>query len=201
MTHNPHEADLVAFYNTEVDSRAQRPLGDSREQILAQFIAVCDAASLQDVLEIGCGAGRDGEVLARSFTYTGIDVTPASVEQCRSLGLHAVVAGAQNLPFGEDSFDAVFSMSTFMHLPDDVCNAALLQVRRVLRAGGIFEIGVWGHETDRDWTSQDGRYFRHRSEATLRGELAKVGRVEDFRVVSDGSQQRGTYHVARVRRS
>ncbi len=201
MTFNPHEADLVAFYNTEVDSRAQRPLGQSREHILARFIADCEAANLKDVLEIGCGAGRDGEVLARSLTYTGIDITPASVEHCRALGLHAVVAGAQDLPFDDNSFDAVFSMSTFMHLPDDVFDAALLQVRRVLRTGGIFDIGVWGHESDRDWTTQDGRYFRHRSEATLRAELAKVGRVEDFRVVSDGPQQRGTYQVARVRRT
>lgn len=57
-------------------------------------------------LEVGCGAGTDGVVLnARPGSYVGVDLTAASVEHCRGLGLTAQRASVLDLPFDDDAFD------------------------------------------------------------------------------------------------
>ena len=148
--------------------------------------------------EVGCGAGRDGLALVGSgCAYTGVDLSPAAVRICRERGLAAVEGSATDLPFAPDSFDAVWSMSTLMHLPGDGFTLAIHELSRVARRGAIVEIGVWGHTTNREWTSPDGRYFNHRTDDQLHDELQALGDVVSFDTwnwFEDG----GHYQCARV---
>lgn len=192
------EEDLKAYYAHEISDRAGRQLGDERTARVAEFANHLVAAGAQSVLEVGCGAGRDGLALVRSgFAYTGIDLSSAAVQTCRERGLSAVEGTATDLPFGPDSFDAAWSMSTLMHLPGDGFTRAMTELGRIVRPGGTVEIGVWGHTTNRDWTSPDGRYFKHRSDEQLRGELHVLGHLVSFDTwnwFEDG----GHYQCARV---
>lgn len=191
---------LVEFYSHEVADRAERPLGGERETRLADFVAHCSNAGYRTVLEVGSGAGRDGRILAAAgLQYTGIDLTPASVAHCRALGLDVVHGSAQELPFPDASFDDCWTMSTLMHLPDVEFDDALDELRRVIRPGGVVEIGVWGHASDGDWIDEHGRYFRHRSKETLLANLRRIGEFVDFATWShfdDG----GHYQWARILR-
>ncbi|WP_410793915.1 methyltransferase domain-containing protein [Kribbella sp. C-35] len=49
---------------------------------------------------------------AAGFTHTGVDLSPASVDACRELSLHAEVASILDLPFEDATFDAGWTMST-----------------------------------------------------------------------------------------
>ena len=93
-----------------------------------------------DILDLGCGDGR-GLDLVRGFRpearYTGVDIetSPEVNARSRSDGTFVTYDGV-NLPFGDGSFDIVYSRQVFEHVrhPDLVTQ----EVRRVLRPGGIF---------------------------------------------------------------
>lgn len=113
------DADLVAYYDNEVRSRAQRRLPPQRVAHRAGFIELVKGEGRGSILEIGSGPGRDGQAFANAgLAYTGVDLSPRSVAECRSLGLEAVVASVLQLPFRNASFDAGWTMSTLLHIGD-----------------------------------------------------------------------------------
>jgi SAM-dependent methyltransferase len=194
----PIRDQLRAFYDTEMHARAERPLGPDREQHLAGFIDECGRRALRRVLEVGCGAGRDGTAIREAgLDYHGVDLSPVAVEICRRLGLDAVEGLATDLPFEDASFDAAWTMSTLMHLELDEMIDALTELRRVVRPGGMVEIGVWGHTTDGVRMADDGRYFRHCTDEGLQVLLAEIGDLETFGTW-DWFEEGGHYQWARV---
>ena len=95
------------------------------------------------VLEVSCGAGGGASYIVRNLgpaSYTGLDLNPASIDKCRERhklpGLDFVQGDAQNLPFPDQSFDAVINVEAshqYPHFP-----VFLAEVARVLRPGGHF---------------------------------------------------------------
>ena len=192
------DANLKSFYNNEMEDRARRALGDERESRVRAFTDRLHAQGAQALLEVGCGAGRDGVILSKSgCRYTGVDLSSIAVQTCLGLGLDAVEATATSLPFADNTFDAAWSMSTLMHLPGDDFDQAIREIRRVVRPGAVVEIGVWGHTSNREWTSPDGRYFKHRSDEQLQHVLCNLGQVAAFDTW-DWFDDGGHYQWARV---
>lgn len=190
---------LRAHYDaTEMQQRAVRPLGENRSRALAGFLEQLCMRELESVLEIGCGAGRDGATIqGAGFDYLGIDLSSSAVRHCCGRGLHVMEADATSLPLAAASFDAAWSMSTLMHLPGEDFATALDEIFRVVRPGGLVDVGVWGHTKNRDWTAADGRYFRHRTDDDFRAALIRVGTIVDFDTwdwIDDG----GHYQWARA---
>ncbi len=97
----------------------------------------------QAFLEIGCGNGLVTKHLAEDYIadVTGIDIDPQQIEMARSSvdgleNLRYLEADATDLPFGESSFDVVFSFGVLHHIKDWL--DALKEVKRVLKPGGYF---------------------------------------------------------------
>lgn len=97
------------------------------------------------VLDLGCGTGTFPIMLALEnprVSVVGIDPDPdviALAERKASRSgarLELRVAGAEALPFKQESFDSVTSTLAFHHLPPAVKRAALQEALRVLRPGG-----------------------------------------------------------------
>jgi ubiquinone/menaquinone biosynthesis C-methylase UbiE len=93
------------------------------------------------VLEIGCGMGTDGAQFAKAGAdYTGIDLTDAAIELTRKRfelwGFEGEfrVADAENLDFGDESFDLVYSHGVLHHTPNTA--AAVREIHRILKPGG-----------------------------------------------------------------
>jgi SAM-dependent methyltransferase len=102
----------------------------------------------KDVLEIGCGLGTDGLEFARNGArYTGVDLSPRSVELAREhfdlFGAEGefLVADAERLPFADESCDHVYSFGVIHHSPD--IEAIVREIERVLRPGGTFTVMVY----------------------------------------------------------
>ncbi|YAL84719.1 class I SAM-dependent methyltransferase [Dermacoccaceae bacterium W4C1] len=184
-----------------MSTRADRPLSEDRRRIVDAFAARLVAGGATSVLEVGCGAGRDGLVMAGAgLAYRGCDLSPVAVQTCRDLGLDADEAPATDLPYPEDSFDAAWTMSTLMHLPDEGFAEAVRELRRVVRAGGLVEIGVWGADQDREWTGDPhGRFFLNRSDDSFRRGLSVLGDLEEFDTWAHLGSGGGHYQWARVR--
>jgi 2-polyprenyl-3-methyl-5-hydroxy-6-metoxy-1,4-benzoquinol methylase len=134
-----------------------------------------DGAEGLNVLDVGCGQGID---LARfalaGATVTGIDLTPRHVELARqhidAMGLTGTVVegDAEDLPFESESFDRVTSNGVLHHTPD--FNAALREIRRVLRPGGETRLILYHRDSIYYWIMQvlghgivQGRLLRERS--------------------------------------
>lgn len=101
-----------------------------------------------DLLDCGCGPGfitvGMAEVVAPG-SVVGIDIQPDQIEAARILaeerGLGNVrfeVGDVYQIPFPDASFDAVFANAVLMYLRDPL--AALKEMRRVLRPGGVVGI-------------------------------------------------------------
>ena len=93
------------------------------------------------VLEIGCGCGSEAERFARAGAhYTAVDLTNAAVSitrrrfQLANLEGRFVQSDAENLPFGDGSFDLVYSHGVLHHTPDTP--RTIREVHRVLSPGG-----------------------------------------------------------------
>lgn len=117
------------------------------------------------LLEIGCGMGYDSlEFLKRGVRVTATDLTPNAVEMTKR---HFEVEGVQaeaiqtanalDLPFEDDTFDAVWSNGV-LHATGDT-HRAVQEARRVVKPGGrviishfyrkpswMFYMNRWGRE-------------------------------------------------------
>jgi ubiquinone/menaquinone biosynthesis C-methylase UbiE len=95
------------------------------------------------VLEVSCGHGGGASYLTRTLqpaSYTGLDLNPAGIEFCRKrhnlAGLDFVHGDAENLPFADESFDAVVNVEASHLYPH--FSRFLAEVARVLQPGGHF---------------------------------------------------------------
>lgn len=113
---------------------------------LANFRSL-PASSL--ILETGCGLGHDGlELLRMGYRMVETDIAPGQLAQARELHLSAgygdasahLLADAERLPFASACFDGVLAVASLHHLPDPL--AALREMRRVLRPGGMLVLGT-----------------------------------------------------------
>jgi SAM-dependent methyltransferase len=112
----------------------------------------------------------------------------------------------RHLPVRPASFDAIWTMSTLMHVPDSAIEGVLSEVRRVLTPAGVLCAGVWGgvdEERTSDTDAQTGRpprLFSRRSDERWRSMLERVGTIESFERWSYDETD-FTYQLALVRRS
>jgi ubiquinone/menaquinone biosynthesis C-methylase UbiE len=95
------------------------------------------------ILDAGCGTGAILKQLGHPDRNVGVDFSPEAVSFCRARGLTNVVEGdISNLPFPEETFDAVICSSVLYHEWVVDLDRALREMRRVLRPGGVLLINV-----------------------------------------------------------
>jgi SAM-dependent methyltransferase len=142
--------DDVVFFNFgyEEDPPMALPLSESDEPnrfgIQLYHVTATQAdLSGKRVLEVSCGAGGGASYIVRTLhpaSYTGLDLNPASIDFCRKRhnlpGLDFVQGDAEDLPFADQSFDAVINVEASHQYPQ--FSRFLAEVDRVLRPGGHF---------------------------------------------------------------
>jgi ubiquinone/menaquinone biosynthesis C-methylase UbiE len=143
-------ADETLFINWayEEDPPMALPLAASDEPDRFSIQLYHRAATQVDlsgkrVLEVSCGHGGGASYLVRTLrpaSYTGLDLNPAGIDFCRKThnlpGLDFLHGDAENLPFADQSFDAVINIEAshlYYRFP-----RFLAEVARVLRPGGHF---------------------------------------------------------------
>jgi ubiquinone/menaquinone biosynthesis C-methylase UbiE len=92
----------------------------------------------RDVLDVGCGGGwLVRRLAAAGARVVGVDPQDDALERARAddPGGRYVVAGAQELPFEDVSFDAVV-FNSLHHVPTAELDGAIGEAARVLRDGG-----------------------------------------------------------------
>jgi tellurite methyltransferase len=100
---------------------------------------------VDSVLDLGCGNGRHAVYFAREgFRAAGIDVSEHAIAwasdwaQRENLRIDFRVGDIANLPYADQSFDVVVSHGVLDHVPVEIAQRAINEVRRILRPKGLF---------------------------------------------------------------
>jgi len=102
--------------------------------------------SLNDktILELGCGKANFTRLIAtngsnRKITATEVDKKQHSknvlIDELTNVTF--MMAGSENIPLDDETFDIVFMFKSFHHVPEKEMKNALNEVKRVLKHGGI----------------------------------------------------------------
>ncbi len=142
--------DDVLFFNPgyEEDPPLGIPLSEADEryryfiQLYHRVAAQVDLAG-KDVLEVSCGHGGGASYITRTMkpaSYTAVDLNKSGIDFCRKYhnvpGLRFQEGNADNLPFGDASFDAIINVEASHCYPS--VEHFLSEVARMLRPGGHF---------------------------------------------------------------
>jgi len=94
------------------------------------------------ILDAGCGTGNNLLHLAGHGRAVGVDLSEEALRFCRTRGVAAARAGLLALPFQGGAFDCVTSFDVIYHrwVEDDA--AAVREMARVLRPGGVLLVRV-----------------------------------------------------------
>ena len=133
---------------TEFNEWARAGKGQSMEKghgpVGQQAIELMHVPADARVLDLGCGSGWATRLLAEyalNGRVTGVDISDEMVRLARESSLlfpnvDYQMASAEQLPFADGEFTHAFSMESLYYYAN--LTAALKEVHRTLRAGGIF---------------------------------------------------------------
>lgn len=161
-----------------------------------------------NILDVGCGTGENSLVLSRLYKradIVGLDFANQMLQVAdsklswtqRTLNkkIKFVCADAENLPFGDNSFDFVFSNLTLQWCTD--LNQTFMEFNRVLKPGGLLFFTTLGPDTLKElrqsWQQVDNNRHVHTfidmhdvGDAMIRANLADpVMDVEYFTLTYD----------------
>lgn len=198
-----HEADLRAHYELAAAERATQSPDPRRVDERTRFIDLLAREDRLQLLEVGCGAGHDVAAFrGAGCSVAAIDLAFRHVALAASAGANAVQASVLSLPFRGATFQAGWTMSTLLHLPDDAVETALAGIGATLVSGAPLAVGLWGGR-DRELlgefdTIAPKRFFRLRSHEHVRSLLSAVGEIERFTTWPD-TRSDWVYQFAIVR--
>ena len=127
-----------------------------------------------DILDAGCGSGGMTRYLSTFGRVTGIDFAPEALALSQQRGLPRLArASVGEIPFRDGSFDVVTSFDVLYHLNVDDDRAAISEIHRVLKPGGIALIRLPAF----DWIRGAHDEVVHTRHRYTRDELS--GKLED----------------------
>lgn len=143
--------------------------GDETTELLGQ---VLELKPTDKVMEIGSGLGGSACYLAGKYgcDVTGIDITEVNyreaVKRTKDKGLadrvHFELGDARAMPFGEDIFDAVYSIDAIYHVVER--DLVIGECARVLRPGGTFAFLDWVQVKEMEQEERDSLFASIRCE-------------------------------------
>lgn len=122
-------------------------------------------------LDVGCGTGRNLQILRDRGFAAGIDLSPEAIGFSRRYNVaHVALADFRKIPFADASFDLVTALDTLEHIEED--GEVLDEIKRVLKPGGTLFVfvpafpGLWGPQDD--ISHHVRRYVRPELETKIR---------------------------------
>ena len=119
--------------------------GETEIEHLHRYLHARDLCRAKDVLDVASGEGYGSALLAQvAASVTGVELAADAVAHARKSyrrdNLRFVQSDARNMEIASQSFDVVVSFETIEHFAEQ--EQFLLEVRRVLRPGGMFIVST-----------------------------------------------------------
>jgi SAM-dependent methyltransferase len=179
------DADLIAYYDAEAATGRRAAVGEYRRDVRDRFARVISAEGRRHIVDVGAGPGRDTAAWqADGVDVVGIDLAEANVRLMAQQGLNAATGSLYHLPFRDGSFDSLWTMSTFVHVPHHRFDEAIGEMVRVVEPGSPLAVGTWGGRTFEGIVPfgdlRPHRFFSLATHDRWREMLARHGEVESF---------------------
>jgi SAM-dependent methyltransferase len=152
----PREDGTRQFYESRSEEYADATRSRALAHLLEDFSSRMPCGS---ILDLGCGAGHDLTMLRlRGHSAFGLDYASPIAKIARVTSrAPVVVADMRAIPFGGGTFDGVWASASLLHLPRNDLPLALLEIKRVLKPGGLLFASV--KTGIGDFRDADGRFF------------------------------------------
>jgi ubiquinone/menaquinone biosynthesis C-methylase UbiE len=136
------EKQLTEFYrsNKEYFLRMEKSHNANYYRPIFKVLKECNVSFKEKkVLDVGSGTGTFLKILKKffknSFEAVGVDTSSIGREFHKNKGIKFYLADAQRLPFGDGSFDFVFSIDALEHIINP--QKAISEMYRVAKSGGL----------------------------------------------------------------
>lgn len=145
------------------------------------------------ILELGCGMGVPvAGYFTRKHKYLGIDISDVQIQRAKKLVPAASFKRVDmaRLRFKTETFDAILSFYSIIHLPLDEQKPLFRKIFRWLKPGGLF-LSILGRGR---WTGREKNWFgttmfwSHADQETYDQWLIKVG----FKIIRKALVREGT---------
>lgn len=193
------QADHRSYYEEEARQGVRGLLKGRRVELRADCLALLRRESRHSIVDFGAGPGRDAPAfLEAGHSYLGIDLAHGNGVLASERGINVVHGSIAAPPLRPASFDAGWSMSTLMHLPEAEVPTALAAMTESLRAGSPFFVAQWGgslgDHVDETKIAGQRRLFSLRSFERNRQLVSEAGEIEREEVWPVGPEG-WEYHV------
>lgn len=189
-------AESIASYDVQPGTYAERFAQLDVSQYVSWLFDTIGELPQPRILDVGCGTGRDAETFAAHGARTfGIDLSKEMTAWARRHVTEAsfVIGDMLDLPLRAESFDAVWSMASLVHLDLSQTQRVLTEISRVLRPDGLFLASV-PRGPEPEWRPDEAggrrwfRYYRSASEVSrlLRDSAFDILRIDDAPGVVSG---------------
>lgn len=136
------------------------------------------------VLDVGCGPGRDADLLTKAgLKVTGIDLSAGLISVAKDdfPNIDFIEGDMLNLPFGNYTFDGVWSNASVLHFETaEEVKKALSEMSRVLKKSGKLHLLVKAQTGEKtavvtDSLSGNDRFFQYFTPVELKHLLTDSG--------------------------
>jgi ubiquinone/menaquinone biosynthesis C-methylase UbiE len=127
-----------------------------------------------NILDIGCGYGRDCHLFfpSKDYTYLGLDFSSELLREARWLFPSAqfIMADMRYMPFAENSFDGFWASASLLHIEKNAIREVLNDIKRIMRDNAMGFIALKkgegeGIEVNNShkygWAIEDKRFFAY----------------------------------------
>lgn len=135
------EIEDITFkdYGGKADNFWERTKDHDVTQNYASFLAPFESRTGLDILDFGCGPGRDVSYFkSLGHNPVGLDGTLEFCEMAREMTGQTILHQSFNdLELEENSFDGVFANASMFHVPSQNLHKVLTDIHKALKPGGI----------------------------------------------------------------
>jgi len=133
-------------YNNSAKELAEyfKGIGSRKKDIDIAFRLASNQVN-PDVLEIGCGDGRDAkEIVSKTEHYLGFDISMELINLAKEHvpDAHFIVADAILFDYGSERYDIVFAFASLLHLDKNEIKTVFEKVHNSLKQNGLFYISL-----------------------------------------------------------
>jgi SAM-dependent methyltransferase len=179
--------NLIESYNHHARERDAYVMDAWKVEERANFLALLQSKNKKSLLEIGAGTGKDSKFFQDTgMNVTCIDLSPEMIKLCQQKGLSAQVMDMTELDFPPNSFDAVYSLNSLLHIPKAEFRIVLENVKQVLKSSGLFYLGVYGSDEEfEDIWEEDAyrpkRFFSFHTDQNIQKTTSEIFELRYFK--------------------
>ncbi len=124
------------------------------QPVVPTFQSFYNLTSRSSLLDVGCAKGfmmHDFAELIPGITVKGIDISQYAIETAiDDMKPYVQVANAIELPFADNSFDLVISITTVHNLDRSECIQSLKEIERVSRGNSFITVDAYHNDEEKE---------------------------------------------------